>query len=116
MTQIHSMSAIATWNSLKEHCIFFTQLTVILQVLNGTYNEQTEMMMVDGMSCPRGALHCKDPQKGTYVWEDREATCSRTHSEIYHGQASLHKSQNNESTIAMISNDDLESYAGMQLC
>jgi hypothetical protein len=91
------------------------QLTVNLRTLTGKIDEKTDAMIVDGTSCPKKELHCQVPNKGTYFWEDKEATCSRTHAPIYQGEATLHTRRGNESTIAMISNDVLESYAGNPL-
>ena len=88
------------------------QLTVTLRTMTGTIDEETDTMVVDGMSCPRGKLHCQVQNIGTYVWEDKEPTCSRTHSPIYQDKATLHSTKGNGSTIAMISNDELGSYAG----
>lgn len=88
------------------------QLTVILRHEIGTYNEATEMVEVDGLACPKDHLHCQDRIKGTYVWEDKEATCSRTHKEVYLGQGSLHSTRLNESSIVMISDNTTKTYAG----
>ena len=87
-------------------------MKVVLQNITAQVDESSGTMLLDGISCDKNALHCQREDKGTYVWDDQDAKCSKTHSQIYKGKASLHNTKNNASNIAVISNEEWGSYAG----
>lgn len=87
-------------------------MKVILRNITAKVDESSGTMLLDGISCVKNELHCQRADRGTYTWEDQDANCSETHSLIYKGKAGLHSTKNNDSTIAVISHDELGSYAG----
>jgi hypothetical protein len=89
------------------------QITVSTSLETGKYFKETGKIIINGVACDEEKLSCKDTQFGTFAWNKQEVTCANTHSEVYSGLAQIYRSNQNKSTIAVISNDEQRSFAGM---
>ena len=78
----------------------------------GKFFEESGMLIIEGFACVKSKLFCKDSTMGTMAWEDRETLCSKTHSEIYTGDAELYDGKHNSSRIIVIGSKEEDSYAG----
>ena len=74
--------------------------------------EESGIIIIEKFACVKSKLFCKDSTMGTMAWEDRETSCSKTHSEIYTGDAELYDGKHNSSRIIVIGSKEEDSYAG----
>ena len=87
-------------------------MTVIIKKFLGKHYSNTDKIIADGVTCDIKAMSCKDSKYGTIAWIYREPTCANMHSEIFNGLAQIFFSNENSSSIALISDIKQESYAG----
>jgi hypothetical protein len=57
-------------------------------------------------------MSCQDSNLGTIAWMIKESTCANMHSEIFNGEAKIFDSNENSSTIVLITDLEQQSYAG----
>ena len=57
-------------------------------------------------------MSCQDANLGTVAWLIKEPTCANMHSEIFNGEARIFDSNENSSTIVLITDLEQQSYAG----
>jgi hypothetical protein len=79
----------------------------------GKFYKETDKVVVEGLACDHVNLFCKDSVFGTVAWSRQEATCSRTFSEIYSGDAKLYASHRLANKIIMVANRNSKSHAGL---
>ena len=78
----------------------------------GKYYKETGKVVVEGLACDHANLFCKDAVFGTIAWSRQEATCFKTYSEIYSGDAKLYASHRLANRIVMVANKNSNSHAG----
>ena len=78
----------------------------------GQYNPDDNTFNINGVSCKKQDGHCIDSQAGTMVWDDQNADCAKTHSEVYSGSAEVYESNDGSSQIILIGDNEKSSFAG----
>ena len=95
-----------------EKIFILLQISVTTGLETGKYFKETGKIITNGVACDEEKLTCTDSELGTFAWNKQEVTCANTHSEVYSGLAQVYTSNQNKSSIVVVSNDEERSYAG----
>jgi hypothetical protein len=88
------------------------QVTIFAQIVEGKVVEEDGPLLVKGLACAKKKTECFDPEQGTFAWADLEASCYRTHKEVYKGPGLLYTGRAHQNQILMVGDEGLGSYAG----